>query len=456
MASNKPPTPAVDVLIIGAGLSGLTAGKTLHEAGIRNIAILEADSRIGGRIRTAELGGYTVEMGANWLIGGGPKSSRLFEIANHLRLNNRFSDFNYISSNAYKQDGGMYSKQEVEEAFEAAEARVEFCNQLSSSDGDDISISAAQRLGKQEPKTPLEMVIDYFQNDYEEGEQPSVTSLKNTFPRQEYTDFGHKTYFVADPRGFQSIVHYIAHQFLSHHHGHQLIIDDPRLKLNQVVTEINYCKNGVRVKTEDGCEYHAKYAIVSVSLGVLQSNFIQFIPDLPEWKEQAVKEFDMGTFTKIFLRFPHKFWPSQPGTEFFLYAHERRGYYPIWHHLEHVMPGSNILFVAVTGDESKRILKLSDSEIQEEAMSVIRKMFGNKIPDPDQILVPRWLSNRFFRGSYSNWPAGYKTSSHKKLRDPIGPIFFTGEHTCAKYLGYADGAYSAGVDTANELVKILT
>ncbi|CAN1179763.1 Polyamine oxidase 1 [Linum perenne] len=149
MASNKPPTPAVDVLIIGAGLSGLTAGKTLHEAGIRNIAILEADSRIGGRIRTAELGGYTVEMGANWLIGGGPKSSRLFEIANHLRLNNRFSDFNYISSNAYKQDGGMYSKQEVEEAFEAAEARVEFCNQLSSSDGDDISISAAQRLGKQ-------------------------------------------------------------------------------------------------------------------------------------------------------------------------------------------------------------------------------------------------------------------------------------------------------------------
>ncbi|CAN0890270.1 Polyamine oxidase 6 [Linum grandiflorum] len=297
------------------------------------------------------------------------------------------------------------------------------------------------------------MVIDYFQNDYEEGEPPTVTSLKNTIPRQEYMDFGHKTYFVADPRGFHSIVHYIAKQFLSHNH---LAIDDPRLKLNQVVREIDYNENGVRVKTEDGSEYHAKHAVVSVSLGVLQSNLIQFTPNLPKWKAQAVKEFDMGTFTKIFLRFPHKFWPSDPGTEFFLYAHERRGYYPIWHHLEHVMPGSNILFVVVTGEESRRIHKLTDYEIQEEVMGVLRKMFRSEIPNPEQLLVPRWLLNRFFRGSYSNWPAGYTTSSHMKLRDPVGPIFFTGEHTCAKYLGYADGAYSAGVDTANELVKILT
>ncbi|CAL1367631.1 unnamed protein product [Linum trigynum] len=461
--ASKATSPAAEVIIVGAGLSGLAAGKTLHEAGIRDILILEADCKIGGRIRTAEVGGYTVEMGANWLTGGGgaPKSSHLFEIANrHLNLKMHFSDFSSLS-NVYKQDGGLYSKEEVEEALAAAEARDDLCTLLSTNIVSDISISKAQQIADRVPKTALEMVIDYFQNDYEEADSPSVTSLKHTLPRHEFLDFGGKTYFVADPRGFHSIVHYIAKQFLSHSHhyttsddGNHLTFNDSRIKLNQVVREIKYCENRVRVKTEDGCEYEAKCAIVSVSLGVLQSNLIKFIPNLPKWKRRAVSGFNMGNFTKIFLKFLTKFWPSNTaGSEFFLYAHENRGYYPTWQNLENVMPGSNILLVTVTGDESKRIDKLADETIQEEAMEVLRKMFGYGIPDPEQILVPRWLSNRLFRGSYSNWPVGYKQSNHKQLKDPVGPIFFTGEHTSTKYLGFADGAYCAGVDTANEVAK---
>jgi hypothetical protein len=38
----------------------------------------------------------------------------------------------------------------------------------------------------------------------------------------------------------------------------------------------------------------------------------------------------MAVYTKIFLKFPKKFWPEGPGTEFFLYASGRRGYYPVW------------------------------------------------------------------------------------------------------------------------------
>jgi polyamine oxidase len=55
-----------------------------------------------------------------------------------------------------------------------------------------------------------------------------------------------------------------------------------------------------------------------------------------QWKTQAIYEFDMAVYTKIFLRFPSKFWPSGPETEFFLYAHEKRGYYPIWQ--VHIQP----------------------------------------------------------------------------------------------------------------------
>lgn len=356
-------SPSPTVIIIGAGMSGILAAKTLHDSGIQDILILEANSKIGGRIHSVQFRGHTVELGANWVIGGGPRSNHLYEIASKLNLKTYLSDYGNISANIYKQEGGLYPKHIVSAALEVAETRDQFCTSFSTRlsasghDRDDVSILVSQRLFKEVPTTPLDMVIDYFYNDYEDAEPPRVTSLKNTIPRYEFLDFGDQTYFLADSRGFESILIYIAKQFLSHKHE---VIRDQRLKLNKVVREINYSKSGVQVKTEDGSVYQAKYVIVSVSVGVLQSDLIVFKPHLPQWKTQAIYEFDMAVYTKIFLRFPFKFWPSGPETEFFLYAHEKRGYYPIWQHLETEMPGSNILFVTVTDEEAKRIEQQPD------------------------------------------------------------------------------------------------
>jgi polyamine oxidase len=48
-----------------------------------------------------------------------------------------------------------------------------------------------------------------------------------------------------------------------------------------VVREIKYSPGGVTVKTEDNSVYSADYVMVSASLGVLQSDLIQFKPKLP-------------------------------------------------------------------------------------------------------------------------------------------------------------------------------
>ncbi|KAJ4720526.1 Polyamine oxidase 1 [Melia azedarach] len=163
----------------------------------------------------------------------------------------------------------------------------------------------------------------------------------------------------------------------------------------------------------------------------------------------------MAVYTKIFLKFPYKFWPTGNGTEFFLYAHTRRGYFPIWQHLDTELPGSNILFTTVTDEESRRIEKQSDEQTKAELMVVLKKLFGNKIPEPQTILVPRWFSNRFYRGSYSNWPNGYTQERYNDLKEPVGPIYFAGEHTNATYIGYADGAYFSGITTAKDLISCL-
>lgn len=57
----------------------------------------------------------------------------------------------------------------------------------------------------------------------------------------------------------------------------------------QLVRKIEYSKRGVKVTTEDGTMYSSDYAIVSVSLGVLQSSLIDFVPDLPVCTDQLCK-----------------------------------------------------------------------------------------------------------------------------------------------------------------------
>jgi polyamine oxidase len=140
-------------------------------------------------------------------------------------------------------------------------------------------------------------------------------------------DFGEREFLVADERGYEHLLYKMAEDFLFSSGGNIL---DSRLKLNKVVRELRHSRNGVTVTTEDGSVYDANYVILSVSIGVLQSDLISFSPPLPRWKTEAIQQCDVIVYTKIFLKFPDKFWPCGPGKEFFIYAHERRGYYTFW------------------------------------------------------------------------------------------------------------------------------
>ena len=59
----------MDVLVLGAGITGIAAARTLEVNGITNFLVLEATDRIGGRIRDSEYDGTNIEVGANWIHG---------------------------------------------------------------------------------------------------------------------------------------------------------------------------------------------------------------------------------------------------------------------------------------------------------------------------------------------------------------------------------------------------
>ena len=89
-----------------------------------------------------------------------------------------------------------------------------------------------------EPKTPLENMIDFLEFDGEQAESPRVTSLKHILPRPEFTYYGEGEYFVADSRGFESLVHMVAKSYLSYKNDS---VVDPRIKFNQVSSYFNIC-----------------------------------------------------------------------------------------------------------------------------------------------------------------------------------------------------------------------
>ncbi|GLJ47125.1 hypothetical protein SUGI_0995010 [Cryptomeria japonica] len=418
-------------------VAGIMAAKILSENGVSDFMILEATDRIGGRLCKWQFGKHTVELGAGWIQGvGGNVQNPILELASQHNLRTCNSDYSNIKFNIYDQSGALVPSSEAAVSYKLAveSANCELAREASAKAKGRAHVSDSSGLAD---SSPIELAIDYILHDFE---------MADVEPIPTYTEFGPRECLVADERGYEYLIHKLAQQFLNTKNGSIL---DSRLKLQKVVREIQYTKSAVRVKTEDGSVYTGKWGIVSVSLGVLQSDLIRFTPQLPRWKMGSFYNCEFRIYTKIFLKFPHKFWPTGEGTEFFLYADQKRGYYTFWQHMENAYPGSNILVVTVTNEESKRIELQSSEKTKAEAMAVLKKIFGKSIPEVQEILVPKWWNNPFQRGSYSNYPIFVNLKHFEAIRAPVGPVFFTGEHTNEKFNGYVHGGYFSGIDTAN-------
>ena len=234
--------------------------------------------------------------------------------------------------------------------------------------------------------------------------------------------------------------------------------NDPRILLNTQITNISYSDDGVTIYSKDGNCVKADYAICTFSLGVLQDDdAVKFTPELPDWKKTAIQKFTMGTYTKIFMQFNETFWP--PETQYLLYANPYlRGYYPLWQSLSTpgFFPGSNIIFVTVTNEMAWRAERQSDEQTKNEAMAVLRKMFPDRdIPEPTAFLYPRWSTEPWAYGSYSNWPPSTTLEMHENLRANVNRLWFAGEATSPTFFGFLHGAWFEGQDAGREIAAII-
>ncbi|KAJ7485571.1 amine oxidase [Mycena latifolia] len=450
-----PPKHDTSVLILGGGVAGIIAARTLHEKGIDRFLIVEARDELGGRMRSTQFGTgdqrSTVELGANWIQGtqeGNGPANPILTLAEKHNLQTAESDF-YESVATYGETGQVDYLPVLNTAIDAytnltvgGGGRVAL-NQV------DTTCRTGYSLVGAKPKTPQEMVTEYYL-DWEYAQTPEQTSWIASSWANNFTydvdqgGFSDGNLFSIDQRGFKHLIQAEAQTFLKP--GQTL--------LNATVRTIAHSNDGVVVTLVNGTKISADYAITTFSLGVLQNNDVVFEPALPMWKQEAIQSMSMATYTKIFLQFKDNFWFD---TQFALYADKVRGRYPVWQGLDlkGFLPGSGIIFATVTGDYSERIEALSDAEIQAELLEVLSKMFPDiDIPTPTAFLFPRWFSDPLYRGSYSNWPSSFVSPHHTNLRANVGKrLWFSGEAMSQKYFGFLHGAYFEGMDAGERVAR---
>jgi polyamine oxidase len=255
--------------------------------------------------------------------------------------------------------------------------------------------------------------------------------------------------FCTDQRGFNTWLKGEASTFLES--------NDSRLALNTAVTKVNYTDTGVVVETSDGKCFEAEYAIVTLPLGVLQSDTVKFSPAFPSWKKEAIATFRMGTYLKMFIQFNETFWNST--NENMLYASPTtRGYLAEWHNIgaDNIHPGSNMLLVTAIGQIASRIERQTDEETRAEVIAVLQQMFPDiVVPEPIAFLYPRWGLQPYSFGTYSHWPAGASLEMHQNLRANVGRVFFAGEAQSTQYFSFLQGAWFEGRESGQRVAGLL-
>ncbi|KAJ5344227.1 uncharacterized protein N7506_002592 [Penicillium brevicompactum] len=456
------------VAILGGGVAGITAAQALTNASVHDFTIIEYRDTIGGRAWHKPFGKdkdgkpYNIEMGANWVQGlGNPggaqnpiwvlvglrnifgRTQAYFKQAQKYGLKTHYSNYDNVST--YNKDGYSDYSHLLDLYEDAYDVASQNAGEILTQNLQDQNAKSGLALAGWNPK-PFDMeaqAVDWWSW----GKQACLkTACCDNLTSNYFSDHDN---FVLDQRGFNIIFKKMASNFLRK--------NDPRLLLNTQVTNITYTDDGVTVLNKDGSCVEADYAIVTFSLGVLQNDAVQFSPKLPDWKQEAIQKFTMGTYTKIFFQFNETFWPSE--TQYHLYADPvTRGWYPIWQSLSTpgFLPDSNIIFVTVTNEFAYRAERQTDEETKKEAMEVLRKMFPEKeIPEPTAFMYPRWTQEPWAYGSYSNWPPATSLEMHQNLRANAGRVWFAGEATSPTFFGFLHGAYFEGLDAGRQIAAIM-
>jgi monoamine oxidase len=432
-SSTAAPGSPLDVIVVGAGMSGLAAARTLHDQGYR-VLIVEARDRPGGRVWTSRAWPNTpLDMGASWIQG--VEDNPISDLAERFDVEVVASDSDAVI--LYDTEGYEVDEDEVDELDEALDELLAELNDAREELDEDISLGAAMNealaeweLSAEEEKAAWFAISTNIVQEY----AADVDDL-SLFYWDDDGGFGGGD--VVFPDGYDQIVYGLA--------------EGLDIRLSHAVQQVVHNNSGVRVITNQG-EFTADYAIITLPLGVLKQGTVQFSPALPAAKQGAIDRLGMGLLNKLYLRFPDVFWDGD--SDWIGYISEEKGEWSDFFNL-YKYTGQPVLLAFNAGEFARRLEAYSDRETVDACMEVLRTIYGENIPNPDGWQISRWASDPLAGGSYSYRPVGSSSDDHDTLAEPVnGRLFFAGEATSNGYNASVHGAYLSGLRAAEEIAGL--
>lgn len=455
-----------DVVVVGAGPSGLTAARELKKAGL-SVAVLEARDRVGGRTWTDTVDGAMLEIGGQWVS---PDQSALIELLDELGLSlysrYRSGESIYVGADGkrHRYSGGSFP---VDEA-----TAVEMDKLIALLDG------LAAEIGAKEPWAhPKARELDTIsfhhwlrRNSSDEEACNNIglfiaggmltkpahafSALQAVLMAASAGSFSHLTDedFILDKRvigGMQQVSLLQAAEL-----GDDVVLNSP-------VRTINWAEvsNGGTLAGNDAghritvlserATVRARYVIMAVPPNLYSR--VSFNPPLPRRQHQMHQHQSLGLVIKVHAVYPTPFWRDEglSGTCFSAGSLVQEVY-------DNTNYGETrgTLVGFISDEKADAVFELSEADRRKAVLESIAGFLGDKALEPEVYYESDWGSEEWTRGAYaSSYDLGGLHRYGKDQHAPVGPIFWSSSDLAAEGYQHVDGAVRMGQLTAARIVE---
>jgi monoamine oxidase len=430
-------TSSADIIVIGAGMAGLAAARSVAEAG-RSVTLIEASSRIGGRILTIREDNEVIELGAEFIHG---RPLELWSLIEEAGL-----ETYEIDGLTLRFEDGRLNPAHPDPENESSSV----LDPLEGYIGPDIPFSEyldQHQFPDELRDTSIGYVEGFNAADYR------IIGVQSLGLQQAAEDeIGGKDLFRIRS-GYGQLPQFLCDRFIA---------ANGQLHLNTLVERVEWSKGSVQVSASlagQPVTHTAKQAVITLPLGVLQQRVVEFVP-VPTPVLEA-RRLRMGNARRFTMLFREKFWadgaaPNSAENGDFSFLFSFRSMPPVW--WTPLPEPSNTLTGWVGGPRSESLANLTPTMLGDSACEALGEIFSIEAADIRTELIATyshdWQRDGLSFGSYSYVPAGALDACSKMTIPEDHTLYFAGEHTdTTGHWGTVHAALRSGLRAANQVLK---